>query len=144
MLLKYIKSVLWRVAKSLSYIEDARCLQVKQRSSLLQINSANCQHDHNNINLIAQDVMIGQAFKNGAAMCATYPWAPCTRLHPTPHHAMANKMYITTGMPRLKSHAMAFRGLTFRHRASSIQGQAFHYSPENAFYLFNQQIYFII
>ena len=34
--------------------------------------------------------------------------------------------------------------LTFRHRASSIQGQAFHYSPENAFYIFNQQIYFII
>ena len=34
--------------------------------------------------------------------------------------------------------------LTFRHRASCILGQAFHYSPENAFYLFNQQIYFII
>jgi hypothetical protein len=35
-------------------------------------------------------------------------------------------------------------GLTFRHRASSILGQAFRYSPENAFYIFNQQIYFII
>ena len=35
-------------------------------------------------------------------------------------------------------------GLTFRQRASSILGQAFHYSPENAFYIFNQQIYFII
>ena len=34
--------------------------------------------------------------------------------------------------------------LTFRHRVSSILGQAFHYSPENAFYIFNQQIYFII
>ena len=34
--------------------------------------------------------------------------------------------------------------LTFRHRASSILGQAFRYSPENAFYIFNQQIYFII
>ena len=33
--------------------------------------------------------------------------------------------------------------LTFRHRASCILGQAFHYSPENAFYIFNQQIYFI-
>ena len=30
--------------------------------------------------------------------------------------------------------------LTFRHRASCILGQAFHYSPENAFYIFNQQI----
>ena len=32
----------------------------------------------------------------------------------------------------------------FRHRASCIQGQGFHYSPENAFYIFNQQTYFII
>ena len=36
------------------------------------------------------------------------------------------------------------RGLTFRHRASCIQRQAFLFSPENAFYIFNQQIYFII
>ena len=34
--------------------------------------------------------------------------------------------------------------LTFRHRASCILGQAFRYSPENAFYIFNQQIHFII
>ena len=34
--------------------------------------------------------------------------------------------------------------LTLRHRASCLLGQAFHYSPENAFYIFNQQIYFII
>ena len=34
--------------------------------------------------------------------------------------------------------------LTFRHRASCILGQAFHYSPENAFNIFNQQIYLII
>ena len=36
------------------------------------------------------------------------------------------------------------RHLNFRHRASCILGQAFRYSPENAFYIFNQQIYFII
>ena len=29
MLIKYIKNVLWRVAKCLSYIEEARCLKVK-------------------------------------------------------------------------------------------------------------------
>ena len=29
MLIKYIRSVLWRVAKCLSYIEEARCLKVK-------------------------------------------------------------------------------------------------------------------
>jgi len=29
LLIKYIKRVLWRVAKRLSYIEDARCLKFK-------------------------------------------------------------------------------------------------------------------
>jgi len=29
LLIKYIKDVLWRVAKRLPYIEDARCLKVK-------------------------------------------------------------------------------------------------------------------
>ena len=29
LLIKYIKSVLWRVAKRLSYMQDARCLKVK-------------------------------------------------------------------------------------------------------------------
>ena len=33
--------------------------------------------------------------------------------------------------------------LNFRHRASCILGQAFHYCPENAFYIFNQQIHII-
>ena len=30
LLIKYIKSVLWRVAKCLSYIEEVRCLKVKR------------------------------------------------------------------------------------------------------------------
>ena len=30
LLIKYLKSVLWRVAKRLSYTEDAQCLKVKQ------------------------------------------------------------------------------------------------------------------
>jgi len=30
--MKYIKSVLWRVAKCLSYIEEARCLKVKHNA----------------------------------------------------------------------------------------------------------------
>jgi len=36
LLIKYIKSVLWRLAKRLSYIEDARCLKVKQNLKSLQ------------------------------------------------------------------------------------------------------------
>ena len=30
LLIKYVKSVLWRAAKCLSYIEDARCLKVNK------------------------------------------------------------------------------------------------------------------
>ena len=33
LLIKYIKSVLWRVAKCLSYIEEARCLNIKATGS---------------------------------------------------------------------------------------------------------------
>ena len=33
LLIKYTKSVLWRVAKRLSYIEDVRCLKVKSITS---------------------------------------------------------------------------------------------------------------
>ena len=37
MLIKYIKSILWRVAKRLSYIEEARCLKVNKRMSPRQV-----------------------------------------------------------------------------------------------------------
>jgi len=33
LLIKYIKKVLWSVAKCLSYIEEARCLKVKKADS---------------------------------------------------------------------------------------------------------------
>ena len=49
--------------------------------------------------------------------------------------------YVTSECTRF---SLLLPRLTFRHRASCILGQAFHYSPENAFYIFNQQIYFII
>jgi len=39
--IKYIKSVLWRVAKPLSYIEEARCLKVNDTSHLQPINHKN-------------------------------------------------------------------------------------------------------
>ena len=32
LLIKYVKSILWRVAKCLSYIEDVQCLKVKDTS----------------------------------------------------------------------------------------------------------------
>jgi hypothetical protein len=37
LLIKYIKSVLWRVAKRLSYIEDARCLKVKVEGNVFLV-----------------------------------------------------------------------------------------------------------
>jgi len=36
LLIKYIKSVLWRVAKSLSYKEEARCLKVNGGQEQIQ------------------------------------------------------------------------------------------------------------
>ena len=51
---------------------------------------------------------------------------------------------VKLGGLRWTRHIARVGSLTFRHRASCILGQAFHYSPENAFYIFNQQIYFII
>ena len=35
LLIKYIKSVLWRVAKGLSYIQDARCLKVNGVTNII-------------------------------------------------------------------------------------------------------------
>ena len=56
-------------------------------------------------------------------------------------------MYTVVGATKESVSYMTFTSillLTFRHRASSVLGQAFRYYPENAFYIFNQQIYFII
>jgi len=36
-LIKYIKSVLWRVAKCLSFIDDTGCLKVKETESISSI-----------------------------------------------------------------------------------------------------------
>ena len=46
LLIKYIKSVLWRVAKCLSYIEEARCLKVKLLQKHLAI--------HSNVNAVTK------------------------------------------------------------------------------------------
>ena len=35
-MIKYIESVLWRVAKRLSYIEDARCIKVKSNRQVIR------------------------------------------------------------------------------------------------------------
>jgi len=37
LLIKYIKSVLWRAAKRLSYIEDAQCLKVNRILKILYL-----------------------------------------------------------------------------------------------------------
>ena len=42
MFIQYIKSVLWRVGKLLSYIQDARCLKVKLQKWNLQIRGVRC------------------------------------------------------------------------------------------------------
>ena len=37
LLIKYIKSILWRVVKCLSYIQDARCLKIKTYGHLQHV-----------------------------------------------------------------------------------------------------------
>ena len=44
LLIKYIKSVLWGVAKRLSYIEDARCLKVNLFKSALHVSGDKFAH----------------------------------------------------------------------------------------------------
>ena len=57
LLIKYIKSVLWRVAKCLSYIEEARCIKLNKISgcdiwksglfiSFLALFMNHIEHDH--------------------------------------------------------------------------------------------------
>jgi len=47
LLIKYIKSVLWRVAKLLSYIENARCLKVNgYRGIFLEFSRLNFETDY--------------------------------------------------------------------------------------------------
>jgi hypothetical protein len=47
LLIKYIKSVLWRVVKRLSYNEDARCLKVKWDNMHHTWRRGRCKQEHN-------------------------------------------------------------------------------------------------
>ena len=49
LLIKYIKSVLWRAAKCLSYIEDAWCLKVKTCCAVSAISREELQTAFNNL-----------------------------------------------------------------------------------------------
>ena len=53
LLIKYIKSALWRVAKQLSYIEDARCLKVK-----FQVHNVIEQYKKNGIDCVEKVYVI--------------------------------------------------------------------------------------
>ena len=57
---------------------------------------------------------------------------------------MLYKDSVRTALQTVFTSVIKTKLLTFRHRASQYTGQVFRYSPENAFYIFNQQIYFII
>jgi len=56
-LIKYIKSFLWRVAKCLSYIEEARCLKVKSEVYKEKVNTRDelVPRIMNSANLIKQE-----------------------------------------------------------------------------------------
>ena len=56
-MIKYIKSVFWRVAKRLSYIEDALCLQVKLTEDLRYKYTVQLSH-HAHQNVLVQHRML--------------------------------------------------------------------------------------
>ena len=67
LLIKHIKSVLWRVAKRLSYIEDARCLKVNIVHTVHYVHTLFCLqlnqqcticHTPNHAGLILQRVLV--------------------------------------------------------------------------------------
>ena len=49
LLIKYKKSVLWRVAKRLSYIEDARCLKVNIRNQNFVLVLCSCKQTKSSV-----------------------------------------------------------------------------------------------
>jgi hypothetical protein len=98
-------------------------------------------------------------FQNGASRyhCKTCPDRAVGLWNCRYHDRQAHRTVLLTGWARCRvlawvgSFSVGMNGtgpertrvLTFRHRAYCILGQAFRCSPENAFYIFNQQIYFI-
>jgi len=58
LLFKYTKSILWRVAKRLSYIEDAWCLKVKVRHISSVLFSTKCHLFHNFISVCSNNTII--------------------------------------------------------------------------------------
>ena len=85
-----------------------------------------------------QDGIVGTANCYGLDGSGTESWWGLDFPHPSTRPPIQRVSVLSRGGSR--------RGvaLTFRHCGSSILGKVFRYSPENAFYIFNQQIYFII
>ena len=94
-----------------------------------------------NINRLKLCMFHTRALRNNAAS-GGFGYALCAVLY---SRFRASWLYINTLRTGLLNCLNArSRDLTFRHRASCIEEQAFRFSPQNAFYIFNQQIYFII
>ena len=74
----------------------------------------------------------------------SYPYSSSCCSHQKPGNFPQSSAFSETRERWIERYLWSVTSLTFRYRASCILGQAFHYSPENAFYIFNQQIYFII
>ena len=60
LLIKYIKRVLWRVAKLLPYMQDARCLKVNVKNYDLDIDvhSIKCSHLAGFAHLIVSEISL--------------------------------------------------------------------------------------
>ena len=79
-MIKYIKSALWRVAKCLSYIEEARCLKV---------NTCHC----------TQEMMKKKSLSCFNNMNVPTSYINATKLR---KHATEQLLYIVNGIPKIR------------------------------------------
>ena len=74
LLIKYIKSFLWRLAKCLSYIEEARCLKVNHRLCNVSAYHTICQNYFNT----SQSILYQDSYKHlfcSVLLCTSPPYS---------------------------------------------------------------------
>ena len=150
LLIKYVKSVLWGVAKRLSYIEDARCQQVKINFAII-LPSTHMFH-HKNLVCICPTLksailvfMNSISFQSETHLCEHHTYRHNSNIHTVTICILKTKFNFLNEIYIIEWNTQ--HGVTvFNLQAPRFLyiGQAFRYSPDNAFYIFNQQIYFII
>ena len=146
MLIKYIKSALWRVWYSILRLGYKTVPHV----TVLNI-AGNCNTMVNIVILWDHRHLCGPSLTE-TSLCGP-DWINVRDVHTKTLSMWSNFRCLRDCISYLymkevyRRHVkvielMPIMFLTFRHRASCILGQAFHLTPQNAFYIFNQQFFF--